>query len=114
MFLGVAAFIYVHRRRRYANAPRYDRSILGEIDATLEQLRYQERALRYFAWWYLLPLAIPATLNMLTAPDPVPLWKWLYVQGSFLVGFLMIRSSLVRGLQPKIRRMEDLREEIGA
>lgn len=110
--IGIGIFIFFHRKKRLGKNKAYANDILGELNEALANLYYLERAFKNFASWYILPLAIPALLNMATAPDGPPLWKWIYVIGSFLLGYFVVRWSLHKSLAPKINQLEALKAKL--
>jgi drug/metabolite transporter (DMT)-like permease len=75
----VGGFILVDRYRRRGRAARFDDSMLGCVEVSLEDVEHQIWLLRNVFWWYILPLGIGMAISlvhMAMQPDDVPWLRW--------------------------------------
>jgi len=87
--LFVVGRVWVRRQRRKASLKGFDASMLGTLNAAIanESHLYQEG--RTLLFWMLLPMATTSLMNMAASPTSKPLWQWLFVIGSFVLGYLV-------------------------
>ncbi|MEZ6095076.1 MAG: hypothetical protein R3C03_12745 [Pirellulaceae bacterium] len=106
---------YSRRRRESA----FQSNIIGNIDKSISQLRYQLNKFKSFHWWFALPMAIILLLN-LWKPDVA--WSDIYGQrglvslGSFLLSMVVCYGSIwlesKRFQKPSLDRLLKLREKL--
>lgn len=54
----VGCYILVDRFRRRGRAARFDDSLIGRVESSLDDIEHQIWLLKNVFWWYLLPLAV--------------------------------------------------------
>lgn len=106
LLIGVVIVYFRWRRLRLVNDPAMD--LKTRVDEALNNQNYLKRAMDYFLLWYILPLAVPAVLNMYQTGGK-PLWQWAFVLGSFLLGYLLIRQLALPRVNREIQKLEDLK-----
>ena len=72
-----------HRRKKREN--QFDHTLLGDLDHAIEQADYLVKMANSFFWWFLLPVALPAILNMWFSDKPINLAQRALVLGAFLL-----------------------------
>ncbi len=112
VLLAIGVLIALTRRRRLKIVNQYDQTLLGNLDHTLYLMNYQITSARKMAWWYILPLAVPSIMNMLSAAEPKPWWQWAAVLGSFVLGYLVVRLSISKRYLPQKRELEALKTKL--
>ncbi|MEM7574916.1 MAG: hypothetical protein AAF433_18560 [Bacteroidota bacterium] len=106
LLIGVVIAYFRWRRLRLVNNPAMD--LKTSVDEALSNQNYLKRAMDSFLLWYILPLAIPAVLNMYHTGGK-PLWQWAFVLSSFLLGYLLIRQFALPKVSREIQKLEDLK-----
>ena len=109
MFL-IGGYVIMGRIQRKKRTSQYDRSILGDLDEAIANVNYETTRAKTFLWWFILPVALPALLN-LTQSD-APAWKWLLIPGSFILAYAVVQFGLNRIHLPKKRELENLRKKL--
>jgi hypothetical protein len=121
--LFVGGFILVDRFRRRGRAARLGDSLVGCVEASLEDVEHQMWLLKNVFWWYLLPLAIGMVVVlvfMATDVDDLPAWiRWVTfsVMGLFcalvFAGVYWINQVAVRAhLEPRRQELLAVRENL--
>jgi hypothetical protein len=121
--LFVGGFILVDRFRRRGRAARFDDSLLGCVEASLEDVEHQIWLLNNVFWWYLLPLAIGMVIvlvDMAIGMEHLPEWvRWatllttaafcaLVFAGVYWVNQVAVRKSL----EPRRQELLAVRENL--
>lgn len=108
--LGTGAYVFWQRRLRLASLDRQPSSILAELDQAIVNANYLVRFAQTFAYWFLMPTAL-VTIFRMTQKEVDP-WRWLFVLGSFLLAFLLVRWELNCKHLPRKQALEELRETL--
>lgn len=98
-----------HRRKQREN--QFDHTLLGDLDHAIEQADYLVKMSNSFTW-FLLPVAIPAVLNMWFSDNPINPTQWALVLGAFLLSVVLVRWELRRKHIPRKKELEALRETL--
>lgn len=109
----IIGFILRNRIRRIRRENQFADSMLGDLDQAIAQQDYLISQSRTFLWWFIVPVAIPAILNM-AATGPKPPLQWAFVLGSFVLSYFVVRSGLRRKHLPHKQSLERLRETLVA
>ena len=84
--------------------------MLGDLDHTLFNVAYEIRRARTFPLWYIIPVSIPAMLNMyMTGASMI---KWIFVLSAFVLSYFVVWFGLTKMQEPRKRKLERLREKI--
>lgn len=108
--LLTSVYIYIGRLRRKKKERQFDRTMLGDLDHALYNVDYEVRRARTFPLWYLIPVAIPAMLNMYMSG--ASMLKWVLVIGAFILSYFVVWFGLTKMQEPNKRKLERLREKI--
>jgi hypothetical protein len=122
MCLFVGGFILVDRFRRRGRAARFGDSLLGCVEASLENVEHQIWLLRNVLWWYILPLVIGmaiALVHMAVQPDELPWLRWAVfgavgaLCAAVCAGIYWINQWAVRSeLEPRRLELLAMRESL--
>lgn len=110
VLLFAVVYIWLTRFKRKKIESDFERSIIRDLDHAIANVQYEIRRSRTMVWWYIVPLAITALLNMAGA-EPA-WWQWVLIPGMFLLSWLVIQWGLTRHLVPEKERLERLREKL--
>jgi hypothetical protein len=120
--LWVGGFILVDRYRRRGRAARFGDSLLGCVEASLEDVEHQIWLLRNVLWWYLSPLAIGMAIVLIAMgvqPDDMPWLRWMVMTGVgafcalVCAGVYWLNQSAVRShLGPMRQELLAVRESL--
>jgi hypothetical protein len=113
MFVAIAVFIYLARRRRLKQEETYGLSVQDNINHAMDLAKYRIKSAKSFVWWYMLPLAIPTLGNMLTG-NRKEWWQWVLIIGAFVVSYALIRWELLKRYTPGLRKLEKIQSQIAA
>lgn len=108
----VSTYVIVQRIRRKKGENRFDRSLLGDLDNAISNIKYHIRMGRTFLWWYLLPFALPTFFNMYNSFDAKTVWVWLGIAVMFYVAYRLTKWEVDRCHIPKKRSLEALRNTL--
>ena len=86
------------------------RSVLEELEYTIENSEYFLRFANTFFLWFMGPLFIAMLYRMISAE--ASLGKWLLMIGTLGIGFLLVRLELRYKHLPRKRSLEKLREKL--
>lgn len=110
MLMLTSVYVYIGRVRRKKKEQQFDRTMLGDLDHALYNVDYEVKRARTFPLWYLLPVAIPAMLNMYM--NDASVFKWTFVSGAFVLSYLVVWFGLTKMQEPHKRKLERLKEKI--
>ncbi|MEX2602041.1 MAG: hypothetical protein WD355_10350 [Balneolaceae bacterium] len=105
--LFAVVYIWMNRLLRKKPEEHADKSVRRDLDHAIANVEYEIRRSRTMVWWYIIPLAIPALLNM-TEGSPAP-WQWVMVSGGFVLSWFVIQWGLTRHLIPQKKNLETIR-----
>lgn len=103
-------YVLIGRFRRKKNEKRFDRSVIGDLDHAIANTEFEIRRAKTFVWWYILPVMIPAILNMIM--NDASLLKWILIGAALVLSFLVVRWGLTRSQLPKYRNLLSLRKKL--
>ncbi|MCB0705929.1 MAG: hypothetical protein KDC34_11490 [Saprospiraceae bacterium] len=109
-FILIGGFVLFRRIQRKKMERSFDRSMLGELDLAIANAAYLANTAKTFVWWFLFPAGVTSLLNMVFSE--APFWKWIFVPGSFLLAFLVVRLDLKRAHLPRKQKLEVLRKKL--
>lgn len=104
----LGGLILWNRFRRKKALEKYDRSLLGEVEAAIETQRVLIRRGQTFFLWFIVPLMAPGILNMVERG--AGLWTWVIALGSIPLSWLVVRWGLKKGHAPQLRELERMRQ----
>ncbi|MDW3195605.1 MAG: hypothetical protein R8G66_24730 [Cytophagales bacterium] len=110
ILLLTSVYIYIGRIKRKKKESQFDRTMLGELDHALYNSEYEIRRARTFPLWYLIPVSIPAMLNMYM--NDASITKWVLVLFAFTLSYVVVWFGLTKMQEPRKRKLEKLREKI--
>lgn len=110
IMLLTGIYVFIGRMRRKRAEMQFDRSMLGDLDQAIANVSFEIRRARTFIWWYMLPLAIPITINMYM--NQAPIWKWLFVAGGLILSYFVVQYGLNRKQVPRRNALEALRSKL--
>ena len=110
VLMSIAAYTVYGRICRKKRDRQFDRSVLDDLNHAIANVNYRLNRAKTFAWWYLLPVAIPTLLNMLV--NDVLLWKIFLISCCFVLAYLVVRWEVNRVHIPEKRQLENLREKL--
>ena len=110
VLLLTSVYVYIGRIKRKKKERQFDRTMLGELDHALYNLDYEVRRARTFPLWYLIPVSIPAMLNMYM--NDASTFKWVVVIGAFILSYFVVWLGLTKMQEPQKRKLEKLREKM--
>jgi hypothetical protein len=122
MCLFVGGFILVDRFLRRGRAARFGDSLLGCVEASLEDVEHQIWLLRNVFWWYLLPLAIGMTVALIYMAADVDdthwfawtvfLFVWLFCAAVFVWVYRINQAAVKAHLEPRRQELLAVRESL--
>jgi len=119
----VGGYFLVDRFRRRGRAARFGSSLLGCVEASLEDVEHQIWLLKNVFWWYLLPLAIGMVVVlvfMTVDVEDLPSWvRWtgfatltafcaLAFAGVYWINQVAVRKEL----EPRRQELLEIRENL--
>lgn len=107
LFFLVAAFLIIRRQRRLRALPRFDRTLLGELEHALSGAEELIRVNRGFVW-FLLPIAVVTLTGMVWRAAPV--WGILLTAGLFVLSWWLVRWELRCRLLPRRTELLSLKD----
>lgn len=110
VLLLIAGYVYISRIRRINKDQQFDRSMLGELNHAIANIDFEIHRARNFIWWFLIPIAIPITINfMYTGANYL---QWLTVAVAYMLAISVTQWEMKKRLTPKRRHLETLRLKI--
>lgn len=110
VLLLIAGYVFISRVGRIKKDQKFDRSMLGELNHALSCIDYEIHRASTFIWWFLIPIAIPITINfMVTGASYL---QWLIVAVGYLLAISITQWEMRVRLNPKRRNLETLRLKI--
>lgn len=110
ILLLTSVYVYIGRIKRKNKERQFDRTMLGELDHALYNSEYEIRRARTFPLWYILPVSIPAMLNMYM--NDASVYKWIFVLFAFVLSYFVVWLGLTKMQEPRKRKLEKLREKM--
>jgi hypothetical protein len=120
--LFVGGFILVDRFRRRGRAARSGDSLLGCVEASLEDVEHQIWLLKNVFWWYLLPLAIGMAVGLIQMAIDVDDTHWFAWGVLFFVGLICAvafawvyrinQAAVQNELEPRRQELLAVRENL--
>lgn len=110
VMLFSGAYVWWQRVQRLRKQQHLGQSILEEMEQAIANARYLVRFAQTFAYWFLLPTAVVALLRMNQRQASFAQWSW--VIGCFVLSYLLVRWELRKKHQPRLRRLEELRNKL--
>ncbi len=110
VLLLTSVYIYIGRLNRKKKEMQFDRTMLGDLDHALYNVDYEVKRARTFPLWYLVPIAIPAFLNMYMTDASVS--KWVLVTGAFILSYFVVWFGLTKKQEPHKQKLIRLKEKI--
>jgi len=99
--LLVSIYIYIKRVHRKKQEGSYDRTLLGDLDYAISNIKYHIYLGKTFIWWYMLPFGFGIVLKMYFNFDSKPLWVWLGMGVMFVVAYLITQWGAIKCHVPK-------------
>jgi hypothetical protein len=112
IMFGIAGYVWLGRRRRLAQNTGFDQSLLGYLEKGISEVAYQVSRSRTFAWWFILPSAVAAALNMVHTFHGRPQWVWFAQPLAFLLAWAVVQHGLRKYQIPQRRALESLRDRL--
>lgn len=118
LWLFVAAYQLVSRRRQQQRERRFHPSLLGDLDRTISQTDYRIRMAASVVWWGLLPVWLATTLfvyvlfNLVSTPPAVLILAAIVVPVGFALDVLFKRRPMRTELLPLKQEFESLRRTL--
>jgi len=104
IFLAVATYIFMDRRKRLQNDGLSAGSILDDLNQAIRTNNYEIRRQKSMAWWFFIPVSAAMLLNLLRTTG---IYSWAVV-------ILMIAASTLglivqhRAIRPLMTKKDDL------
>jgi Flp pilus assembly protein TadB len=108
MVIAVYVLIRDHRRKKALQV--FDRTMAGELDFAIENIRYQIRFGQTFWLWYVIPLALPKLAEMLSGKINYPSIAVMVV--ALIASVLVVRWEVNSKYKPKLRQLESLKSSL--
>jgi membrane protein implicated in regulation of membrane protease activity len=86
------------------------RSVLEELEYTIENSNYYIRFAQTFFLWFMLPIAGAMLYRLLSAEASIA--SWLLIIGSLALAFLLVRLELRYKHLPRKQSLEKLKEKL--
>jgi len=123
MCLWVGGFILMDRFRRRGRAARFGDSLLGCVEASLEDVEHQIWLLRNILWWYILPLGIGMAIAIVYTTlgmDDAPAWlMWgtgllvaALCAGASVWAYRINQVAVRKQLEPRQQELLAMRESL--
>jgi len=108
--LLIGVYVLLGRIRRKRRENQFDRSILGDLDEAISNVSNEISRAKTFVWWFIVPVAIPALLNI--SQGDASLWKWLLMPFAFALSYFLVRWELSRVQIPRKKELLSLRDKL--
>ena len=118
LWLFVAAYQLVTRRRQEQTERRVEPSLRGDLDRTISQIDFRIRMATSVVWWGLLPVWLATVLfvyvlfNLVSTPPAVLILAAIVVPVGFALDVLFKRRPMRTELLPLKRELESLRRTL--
>lgn len=110
VLLLTGVYVLIGRKKRKKAEGRFDQTIIGDLDQALSNVKFEITRAKTFIWWYILPISIPAMLNMYM--NDASFLKWIVVIGAFILSYFVVRIGLTYSQVPHRNRLLKLREKL--
>lgn len=108
--LGITAYVWWSRERRLQRLKQFDQSLLGSLEAAIEDRAYLIRRGKRFALWYLMPFAVSMTLSIWYTARADNIWKWVLIGLLFIVAGYLPAWETRKVHLPQQKALESLRD----
>jgi len=114
--LVAAAYVWTGRVARKKRAVRYEDSLLGIVDQSIDAIDYQVKRMRSFVWWFAGPTSLGLAIGLVIVDESKRYLFYIVFIPAFLVcmglTYWQIRREIRINLVPEKSRLEALRDEI--
>jgi hypothetical protein len=107
--LGVAFYVYFGRVDRLSRQSDFAQTMVGYLEQGIGAANYQVSRVQTFLWWFVLPSAVAAGINMYYTFHGRPLWVWIIQPLALLLIYVVMQVSLRTTYLPKKATLESLR-----
>jgi len=108
MLMAIAVYVFLRDRKRKKALKQYKKTMLGDIDHTIKNLKDQIRFAQTFWLWYIIPLGIPKLLELLSGN--INYWSITVLLAGFALSILIVTWEVNARFKPQLRRLLKLRE----
>ena len=102
--------------RRRKREIRYDASLLGIVEQSIDAIDYQMRRLRSFLWWFAGPTSLGLIIGLFIVDDSKRfLFYTIFIPAFFVcmgLAYWQIRREIRTKLTPEKTRLEELRNRL--
>ena len=108
--LLITGYVWFSRIRRKKQEQIFARTMLGDLNHAIANVKYEANRSKNMVWWFIVPLAILVFLNL--SQGDVSLWKWIGIAAAFVLSGLLTRWEYIHRFKPKLRKLEALRKKL--
>jgi hypothetical protein len=109
---GIAAYVYLVRRRRLNQKQGFDDSLLGRVEQGIADVDAQIALARSFFWWCILPMAAGTLASMYGTFHDRQTWVWLTQALAWVLAFAVVQRGLHRHQVPRREELARMRREL--
>ena len=114
--LLAAMFVWTGRIARKKREMRYDASLLGIVEQSIDAVNYQMERMRNFLWWFAGPTSLGLAIGLFIVDDSKRyLFYTIFIPGFAVcmgLAYSQIRREIRSKLLPERTRLEDLRTNL--
>lgn len=108
--LFITGYIWYGRMRRKKQEQTFGHTMLDDLNHAISSVQYEAKRAKNIVWWFVLPAAILANMNM--AQAGASLWNWIGIAAAFVLSALLTRWEYNRCHKPRLRKLEALRKKL--
>lgn len=109
MLFTVLYLVYIRMKRKKADQT-FDRTMLGELDHAISNVKSTISIGKTMIYWYLLPAGLYAMTKMFI--EEASIIKWFIVVGMFILGYVVSNWGINKQQIPRKKKLEKLRETL--
>jgi hypothetical protein len=108
--MGSSCAYMMWGRYRRLKRKQQARSVLEELEYTIDNSNYYIRFAQTLFWWFMLPITGAMLYRLLSAEAGI--FKWFLMIGSLALAFLLVRLELRYKHLPRKQSLEKLKEKL--
>lgn len=109
MLFTVFYLMYIRRKRKKADLT-FDRTMLGELDHAIANVKSTIAIGRTMIYWYILPIGIFSIVKMTIQGAAIE--KWLFVLVAFALGHFVSNLGVKKQHIPRLEKLQQLKAKL--
>ncbi|MEM8668136.1 MAG: hypothetical protein AAGG48_11510 [Planctomycetota bacterium] len=114
--LAAAGWVWTGRIARKKRLLRYENTLLGIVEQSIDGISYQIRRMRNFVWWFIAPTTLGLLIGLVIVDDSKRYLFYTFFIPAYVVCMVMtywqIRREIALKLTPEKERLIELRHQL--